>query len=278
MGITHTLWYNRLVRRIYNGLPLPWHVKQRLKQIYLRRPDAWKANNKELFRPVGNREALVQVATGAKQFDPAQPWVLVIDSGIPLPDENSGKARISALLRLLQEISFRATFVSDSGAFPHLGQQLLKQEEGISVIHGFDATRQHLAEAGGKYHYVLMLWAEGAFKYLPYVRAYALHSKVIYDMTGLRWVEPGREIQVSANQDPKHVFSPDRRVELFNVACADLVLTATNEEKNQLLSAAPNIEVAVLPNILEIFPPRISFARQSVDGVSANYQTARKVE
>ena len=38
MGITHTIWYNKLVRRIYKGLPLPWHVKQRLKEIYLRLP------------------------------------------------------------------------------------------------------------------------------------------------------------------------------------------------------------------------------------------------
>jgi len=266
MGITHTIWYNKLVRRIYKGLPLPWHVKQRLKEIYLRRPGAWKAN-KELFPLVGNREALVQVATSARQFDPAQPWVLVIDSGIPLPDENSSHAPMSTLFRLLREMSFRAAFVSDSDACPRLEQQLL-EEQGMTVITGFDAARHHLAEAGGKYHFVLLLQPEVAFKYLPYVRAHALYSKVIYDATGLRWVEPDRKIQVPANPDNygnydlSDLVSPSRHFVLFNAACADLVLAATVEEKNDLLSSEPNIEVAVLPHVHEIFSPRIPFAQQ----------------
>ena len=270
MGITHTVWYNKLVRRIYKGLPLPWHVKQRLKEIYLRRPGAWKANNKDLFRLVGSREALVQIVAGARQFDPTQPWVLVIDSGIPLPDENSSHVRMSALFRLLREMSFRATFVSDSGACPHLDPQLLEQQ-GVTVVNGFGEARHHLAEAGGKYHFVLMLRPEVAFKYLPHVRAYALHSKVIYDTTGLRWVESDGEIQVSANHDNcrnhdvSDVVSSDRRIEVFNAACADLVLTATDEEKNHLLSEESNIEIAVLPPVHEIFPPRIPFAQPRAD-------------
>ena len=270
MGITHTICYNKLVRRIYKGLPLPWHVKQRLKEIYLRRPGAWKANNKHLFRLAGNREALVQIVAGARQFDPAQPWVLVIDSGIPLPHENSRHVRMSALFGLLREMSFRATFISDSDTCPPLDQQLLEQQ-GVTVIKGFHAARHHLAEAGGKYHFVLMLRPEVAFKYLPHVRAHALYSKVIYDTTGLRWVEPDREIQVSANHDNycnhglSDVISPDGHVELFNVACVDLILTATEEEKSHLLSTEPNIKVAVLPHVFDVFPPRIHFAQPRTD-------------
>jgi hypothetical protein len=270
MGITRSIWYNKLVRRIYNGLPLPWHVKQRLKEIYLRRPGAWKANNKDLFRLTGNREALVQIVAGAREFNPAQPWVLIIDSEVPLTEENSSHVRMSALFRLLREMSFRATFVSDSGTCPHLDQQLLEQEN-VTVVNGFDAARHHLAEAGGKYHFVLMLRPEVAFKYLPHVRAHALYSKVIYDTTGLRWVVPDREIQTPANHDNyrNHDLSgdasPDRLIEVFNAACADLIVTGTDEEKNHLLGVEPNIEVAVLPPVHEIFPPRIPFAQPRAD-------------
>ncbi len=107
---------------------------------------------------------------------------------------------MSTLFRLLREMSFRAAFVSDLVACPHLEQQLL-EEQGITVITGFDAARHHLAEAGGKYHFVLLLQPEVAFKYLPHVRAHALYSKVIYDATGLRWVEPDSKMQVTANHD-----------------------------------------------------------------------------
>ena len=73
---------------------------------------------------------------------------------------------------------------------------------------------------------MLLLQPEEAFKYLPHVRAHALYSKVIYDATGLRWVEPDSKMQVTANQDNydlSGVVSPSRRIELFNAACADLV-------------------------------------------------------
>jgi hypothetical protein len=255
MGITHTIWYNKLVRRIYKGLPLSWHVKQRLKEIYLGRSGAWKVGNKDLFRQGGNREALDQTAAGAEQFDPDQPWVLVIDSGTPTPDENSGHTRTPALLRLLQEMSFHATFVSDSDAYLPHGQQMLEQQ-GITVVYGFDAARRHLAEVGGKYHFVLMFRPEVAFKYLPYVRAYALYSEVIYDTTGLRWVRSDSEAPVpdhSGNYGLADILS-QQRIERFNATCADLVLAATNEEKDRLLHEEPDVEVAVLPHIHEIFP------------------------
>jgi len=118
---------------------------------------------------------------------------------------------------------------------------------------------------------VLLLQPEVAFKYLPYVRAHALYSKVIYDATGLRWVEPDRKIQVPANPDNygnydlSDLVSPSRHFVLFNAACADLVLAATAEEKNDLLSLEPNIEVAVLPHVHEVFSPRIPFAQQPAD-------------
>jgi hypothetical protein len=254
MGITHTNWYNKLVRRIYKSLPLSWNVKQRLKEIYLRRPGAWEAGNKDRFRQGGNGEALDQTAASARQFDPAQPWVLVIDSGTPTPDENSGHARMAALLRLLQKMSFHAAFVWDSDAYLPQGQQVLEQQ-GIAVVYGFDAARRHLAEVGGKYHFVLMFRPEVAFKYLPYIRAYALYSEVIYDTTGLRWVRSEREAPVpddSGNYGLTDILS-QQRIERFNATCADLVLAATDEEKDRLLHEEPDIEVAVLPHIHEIF-------------------------
>ena len=75
-------------------------------------------------------------------------------------------------------------------------------------------------------------------------------------------------MQITANQDNydlSGVVSPSRRIELFNAACADPVLAPTAEEKNDLLSLEPNIEVAVLPHVHEVFSPRIPFAQQPAD-------------
>ncbi len=185
----------------------------------------------------------------------------MIDLRIPTPDQDSGSVRMFAILRLLQEIGFRITFVSDSEKhLPHYQKGLEKQ--GINVLHGSDAAHSHLAATGGKYHFVLLSRPEMAFQYLPYVRAYALYSKVIYDTVDLHWVRFEREMLISGDRTLLDVIAQFRRIELFNTACADLVLAITEEEKNRLLIEQPDAKVTVLPNIHEILSPKNTFPQR----------------
>lgn len=87
------------------------------------------------------------MAASAKQFDPTDPWVLVIDLRIPTPDQDSGSVRMYAILRLLVEMGFRITFVSDSEEhLPHYREALEKQ--GIGILYGSGAAHKHLAAVG----------------------------------------------------------------------------------------------------------------------------------
>ncbi len=261
MGFTRSLWFNKLLRQTYKSLPLPWHIKQRLKEIYLSRPGAWKVNHKDVFQLDKNRDALPLVAASAKQFDPTDPWVLVIDLRIPTPDRDSGSVRMYAILRLLVEMGFRITFVSDSEEqLPDYREALEKQ--GIDILYGSGAAHSHLATVGGRYHFVLLSRPEIAFQYLPYVRAYALYSKVIYDTVDLHWVRFEREMLISGDRALVDVIASFRRIELFNCACADLVLAITDDEKDHLLAEQPDAKVTVLPNIHEIFFPKTPFAQR----------------
>ena len=54
-GFTRSIWFNNLMRGVYKRLPLPWHAKQRLKEIYLRRPKRLENNNKDVFQLGRNR-------------------------------------------------------------------------------------------------------------------------------------------------------------------------------------------------------------------------------
>lgn len=258
---TRSLWFNKLLRQTYKSLPLPWHIKKRLKEIYLSRPGAWKVNHKDVFQLDKNRDALPLVAASAKQFDPTDPWVLVIDLRIPTPDRDSGSVRMYAILRLLVEMGFRITFVSDSEEqLPDYREALEKQ--GIDILYGSGAAHSHLATVGGRYHFVLLSRPEIAFQYLPYVRAYALYSKLIYDTVDLHWVRFEREMLISGDRALVDVIASFRRIELFNCACADLVLAITDDEKDHLLAEQPDAKVTVLPNIHEIFFPKAPFAQR----------------
>jgi glycosyltransferase involved in cell wall biosynthesis len=58
------------------------------------------------------------------------------------------------------------------------------------------------------------------------------------------------------------VITQFRRIELYNTACADLILATTDEEKTRLLVEQPNAKVTTLPNIQEIIPPKTPFAQR----------------
>lgn len=261
IGFTRSAQFNKLLRKTYVSLPLPWHIKQRLKNIYLRRPGAWEMRHKGVFQSSLNQEALLQVAESARQFDSSDRWILVIGLQIPTPDQDSGSVRMLTILRVLREMGFRITFTSDSENYlPHY-QEIL-EKDGIDVLYGFDATCSHLAATGGKYHFALLSRPEVAFRYLSPIRAYALYSQVIYDTVDLHWVRFQREMQVSGDNTLLDAITKFRRVELYNTACADLVLAISNEEKNRLLMEQPDAKVTVLPNIHEIIPPKTPFAQR----------------
>lgn len=254
--------FDSFLRYIYRNLPLSSPVKQRLKEIYLGWTPIWKGFDKTAFKLDINREPSAAVTASAQQYDAHSASVLVIDERIPTPDQDSGSVRMSAILRLLQEMEFKITFVSDSQHYLP-GYRKALEKQGIQVLQGFDAARSHLAKAGGKYHFAFLSRPEIAFRYLPYVRAYALYSKVIYDTVDLHWVRFEREMQITENQALLEVITNFRRLELFNTACADLTLAITHEEKNRLLLEEPDAEVAILPNIHEIHLPKTLFAQRA---------------
>jgi hypothetical protein len=236
--LIYSIWFNRLLRQIYRNLPLPWYFKHRLKDIYLGRPDAWKVSTKNVSQFDRNPDALPSVVASTYQYDSAQRWILVVGSSVLSTDEDNDAHPMPAILHLLREMGFHITFIPDSS-------ELLREEalekQGIHLLHGLDAVPLHLRAEGGKYHHVLLYGTVTAFQHLPYVRAYAPYSRVIY------WIA---NPQPTIRPDP--VF-PDastelHRFELFNTACADLVLVAAdNKEKDNLFVVQPETKIALVP-------------------------------
>ncbi|MEO9061077.1 MAG: glycosyltransferase [Nitrosospira sp.] len=264
--IIRSAGFNRLLRGVYRQLPLPAVHKQKLKQIYLRssfsaQPHIAGILGDEVFREEHYRKALPLIAASARLYDPADPWVLVVELRVPVPDQDSGSVRMAAIIRLLKEMGFRITFISDSEeGLPQYRKVLEKQ--GIDVIWGFRAGRNHLEAAGGKYHFVVLSRPEVAFRYLFIAKAYAVYATIIYDTVDLHWVRLGREMQVSGDCTLRDAIARYRHVELFNSESADLVLAITDEEKERLLLEKPGVKVAVLPNIHELYPPVTSYGQR----------------
>lgn len=252
------IWLNRLLRHIYRHLPLPWHIKQRAKAIYLGLPVPWKVRSRKALLIGGNREPLPLLAALARRFDPADPWALVFGSELTGSDPASGFVRITMILRVLTEMGFRITVVPAPDRCSHDYEKLLGKGS-ICVLRGSSAIRRHLTAEGGKYHLVLLSGRAVTFEYLPYIRAYALYSRVVYYSP--HWIE--RETAIPRDSVASGLDESSQRIELFNVASADLILVPTDEEKNRLLLAQPDARVNVLSEPYEITPPIMPFAQRS---------------
>ncbi|MBN9133056.1 MAG: hypothetical protein J0H48_06775 [Nitrosospira multiformis] len=236
--LIYSIWFNRLLRQIYRNLPLPWYFRHLLKDIYLGRPGAWKVSTRNISQFDRNPDALPSVVASACRYDPAQQWILIVGWPVLSADEDNDAHPMLAILHLLQEMGFHITFVPDSDDWL---RKEASEKQGIRLIHGLDAVPFHLRAEGGKYHHVLLYGSVTAFRHLPYVRAYAPYSKVIY------WMADSQPTVRPAGPAFPDDSTELHRFELFNTTCADLVLVADDKEKNNLFTVQPETKIALVP-------------------------------
>lgn len=178
---------------------------------------------------------------------------LIVTDAVPTPDLDSGSFRLFQILKLLTELGCRVTLACDREALGanHVDQRYIDQvtQLGIAVICGRDAVVDHLANEGHRYAFVLLSRPEIAFRYMFPARAYAIHAKIVYDTVDLHWVRMQRGAELSKDRDVLARALYYERMERFNAASADLVLTVTDSERQALVSAGLDLRVEILPNI-----------------------------
>jgi glycosyltransferase involved in cell wall biosynthesis len=144
-------------------------------------------------------------------------------------------------------------FASDQAAVTEPRYREALESVGVLVLFGPKAVLNHLMVHGAEYRSVILSRPEVARDYLPMVRALTLEANVIYDTVDLHWVRFARGSEVLQNAD--HLMGKAehyRRLELANARCADVTVAITEEERAELIAAAPDLNVVVLPNIHEL--------------------------
>ena len=189
--------------------------------------------------------------------------VLVVDWRLPTPDKDSGSYRMIRILRCLAASGAKVDFASDAadGADPRYRAAL--ESMGIRVLFGPEALLKHLEEHGTAYRAVMLSRPEVAHDYLPMIRAFAGHARVIYDTVDLHWIRFSRGSEVLVNAEHlRDKAEKYRALELANARCADVTVAITEEERTQLLAEIPDLDVTVLPNIHELSAHVPSFAER----------------
>jgi glycosyltransferase involved in cell wall biosynthesis len=156
-----------------------------------------------------------------------------------------------SILKILRDLDYTVTFLADDLVIREPYLSALKSV-GIEVVCGDVDVETYLRKEGGRFSYVILSRPDQAFKYLPLVRAYAFNSTVIYDTVDLHWLRFERGAAVTHDAEQLDQARHYRKVEMVNIACSDVVLAITDDEKRAILAEAPDAVVKILPNIHEV--------------------------
>ena len=172
--------------------------------------------------------------------------LLVIDRGVPTFDQDSGSLRMYSILALLAVLNYHVIFFP-ADQNPRKSYTDALKKLGIQVL--FQDLPDYLKSKGNLFSYVLLSRPDETFKYLPYVRNYAVNSKIIYDTVDIHWVRCQRGAQLYGEQNFQEQANYFRTIEKINATCSDLTLTVTEEDKNFLLEEIFPIIQEKIPGI-----------------------------
>lgn len=183
--------------------------------------------------------------------------VLVIEKRVPTYDRDAGSLRLYWILKLLTELNYKVTFLPDEKAhtFKHLRKL---QEMGVDVPLHVDNIN-FLQKSGPLFSVVILSRPDEALKYYPYVSAYAVNSKIIFDTVDAHWVRFKRAFQLYRHEYYRERWKYYRAIEGISARCSDLVLTVTENDKCFFEELAPGLKTEVLPSIHNVVKPQKDF-------------------
>ena len=191
----------------------------------------------------GDWEALVPGAPGAAN------GVLVVDWKPPTPDCDSGSYRMDKILECLAASGRPLYFIGDQDAHAPAYLQRV-HDKGIITAIGRPEAAKLLKSHGASLGTVILSRPTIAERYLPLVRAMAVHARVIYDTVDLHWVRFERGAEVS---EYSAEFSAQaaryKPLELAIAASCDETIAITADERAILQAELPEAVIRVLPNI-----------------------------
>lgn len=178
--------------------------------------------------------------------------ILIIDSGVPTPDRDSGSLRTSKLLEIFKEADFRVTFAAINLAYLRPYTNRL-QASGVEVLYRpFVRTiESHLREVGQRYSVILLSHPETGEAYMDLVRALCPAATVVYDSHDLRYVREEREATLYHSAGLKRSAARRKRAELEIMRQSDITWVVSAVEQELLKNELADLRVEVVSNILE---------------------------
>ncbi len=189
----------------------------------------------------------------SEALKPGQKRILVIDHHLPMPDRDSGSLRMFQILKILQQLGHRITFIPDNVAnIPPYAAEL--QKRGIEVFYHpyVKSVRQYLEEHGHTLDVVILSRCDFAKKYIADVRLHAPQSRIIFDTVDLHFLRQGREAEVTQDAEIKSSASAKHQLEYALIDEADETWVVSAFEQKLLREERPEKSIQIVSNIVDV--------------------------
>jgi GT2 family glycosyltransferase/glycosyltransferase involved in cell wall biosynthesis len=176
--------------------------------------------------------------------------VLVIDERMIMPDNDSGSLRMFSLLKILRNLEYRITFMTNNLEYQaHYSRQL--QRIGIELQYHPYVTSigSYLQRTGDQFSAVILSRVNVASIHIDDVRNYCPSTQVIFDTVDLHFLREQREADIAKDTTLMEKAAKRKEQELGIARKSDVTLVVSPVELDLLKREDATIDVALLSNI-----------------------------
>ena len=178
--------------------------------------------------------------------------VLIIDSGTPTPDQDSGSTDVFNMMLILVRLGYQVTFLP-AQELRHDGRYTeALQRIGVRCLYRpfCDSVTRHLRREGARYDFVFLNRLPVAHDYSRLVRRFCPRARVIFNTIDLHFLRASREVALGGSWREKAYVHLCRFRELSQIDGADCTLLMSSAEMRMISALRPKASLSRLPLII----------------------------
>jgi len=189
--------------------------------------------------------------------------VLIVDSWIPTPDQDSGSIRIMDFIRIFQRLNYQVTFCADHMIFDDRYTPDL-QRCGVHCLYPpyVDSLHAYLKRDGTKYDVILSCRPDVTEKYLQTFRQHAPQAVILYETVDLHHVREERQAEIERSEALAEQAAIRKSQELRMMESVDCTIVVSERERQYVLKELPDVNVAVVSNAHEVHMLNYAFSER----------------
>lgn len=189
------------------------------------------------------------------------PRVLIFDACTPTPNQDSGSLRMMNLMKIFNDLGYQVSFVPENMAhFENYTKDL--QRIGVECVYApkYSTALEYLKTKGKYFQTIILSRYYVAEPLMPMIRSYCPQAQIWFDTVDLHYLRETRMAELDNDKTAIKSATQTKLKELGVAKNCDLTLVVSPYEQQVLAAEEPDLDVAVLSNIHEIYGGHKGFA------------------